>query len=149
MLDETDKRMLDILVENSRLSLRQIAKKAGYSVATIMNRLRNLEKKKIIKKYTTNMDYEKVGYGLDVMIEIKISKGILLEVEQKLAASPNVFAVYDITGPFDTLVLARFPTRRRLDAFVKKIQKYPHVEKTETRLILDTIKEEEMGLGGL
>ena len=144
-LEETDKKILNIIVENSRLSLRQIAKKAGVSVATVMHHLRYLEKEGIIRKYTTKLDYEKMGYDVEVMIEIRISKGKLFDVEKKIAMHPNVFAVYDTTGSFDAVVLARFPSRRKMDNFLKKIQTYDFVERTETRLILKTMKEENIG----
>ena len=144
-LEETDKKILNIIVENSRLSLRQIAKQADVSVATVMNHLKNLEKEGIIRKYTAKLDYEKMGYDVEVMIEIRISKGKLFEVEKKIAADPNVFAVYDTIGAFDALVLARFPSRRKMDNFLKKIQTYDFVERTETRLILRTMKEENIG----
>ena len=144
-LEETDKKILNIIVENSRLSLRQIAKKAGVSVATVMHHIKNLEKEGIIRKYTTKLDYEKMGYDIEVMIEIRISKGKLFEVEKKISAHQNVFAVYDTTGAFDAVILARFPTRRTMDNFLKKIQTYEFVERTETKLILRTMKEENMG----
>ena len=141
-LEETDKKILNIIVENSRLSLRQIAQKAGVSVATVMHHIKNLEKEGVIRKYTAKLDYEKMGYDVEVMIEIRVSKGRLLDVEKKIAMDPNVFAVYDVTGAFDALVLARCPTRRKMDNFLKKIQTYEFVERTETRLILRTMKEE-------
>src|SRR3989338_6736130 len=144
-LEETDKKILNIIVENSRLSLRQIAKQADVSVATVMNHLNRLEKEGIIKKYTTKLDYEKIGYDVEVMIDIRISKGKLFEVEKKISALPNVFAVYDTTGSFDAVVLARFPSRRKMDSFLKKIQTYDFVERTETKLILRTMKEENIG----
>jgi DNA-binding Lrp family transcriptional regulator len=148
-LEETDKKILGIVVDNSRLSLRQIAKKAEVSVATAMNHIKKLEKEKIIRKYTTKLDYEKIGYDIEVAIEIRISKGKLFEVEKKIAVHPNVFAVYDLTGTFDALILARFPSRRKMDNFLKKIQTYDFVERTETKLILNTFKEEYIGIGGL
>ena len=132
--------LLDILVDNSRLSLRQIAKKSNVSVATVMHHVKKLEKDGVIKKYSAKLDYEKLGYDVEVMIEIRISKGKLFEVEKRIAVHPNVFAVYDITGAFDAVVLARFPTRRQMDNFLKKLQTYEFVERTETKLILNTIK---------
>jgi len=144
-LEETDKKILNIIVENSRLSLRQIAQKAGVSAATVMHHLRHLEKEGIIRKYTAKLDYEKMGYDVEVIIEIRVSKGRLLDVEKKIAMDPNVFAVYDTTGAFDAAILARFPTRRMMDNFLKRIQTYEFVERTETRLILRTMKEENIG----
>ena len=76
------------------------------------------------------------------MIEARISKGRLFEVEKKIATDPHVRAVFDITGPFDTLILASFKSRQDLDHFLKKIQAYDFVERTETRLILNRVKDE-------
>ena len=145
-LDDIDRGILNILVENSRLSLRQIARKINVSVATVMHHLKKVDNMGIIKKYTTKLDYEKIGYDVEVMIEIRISKGKLFEVEKKIASNPNVFAVYDTTGSFDAIVLARFPTRRQMDTFLKKLQTYEFVERTETKIILNTIKEESIGI---
>src|SRR3989344_8373234 len=143
-LDNTDRKILNTIMENSRLSLRQIAKKADVSVATVMHRIKKLEDEKVIKKYTTKIDYEKIGFDVVVLIEIKISKGKLFEVERKIATHPNVSAIYDITGTSDAVILARFPTTRQMDNFLKKIQTYEFVERTETKLVLNTIKEESM-----
>ncbi len=57
-----------------------------------------------------------------------------------------MFAVYDMTGDFDAAILARFPNRRKMDAFLKKIQKYDFVERTNTRFILNTIREKQVGI---
>ncbi len=145
-LEETDKKILNTLIENSRLSLRQIAKQAKVSVATVMHHIKKLENERIIEKYTAKLDYEKIGFDVEVMIEIRISKGKLFDVEKKIAMHPNVFAVYDITGAFDAVILARFPTRRQMDNFLKKLQTYDFVERTETKLILNTIKEESVSV---
>ena len=141
-LDKTDRAILNVIVGNSRLSFRQIAAKAGVSVATVMHHVNKLEKEKVIEKYSAKLDYESIGYDVEVMIEIRISKGKLHEIEKKISVHPNVFAIYDVTGTFDAVILARFKTRRQMDSFLKKIQTYEFVERTETKLILKTIKEE-------
>lgn len=140
-IDNTDRKILNVLLDNSRLSYRQIAKKIDVSVATVMNRVNQLEKQKIIKNYTTRIDYERIGYDIEVIFEIRIAKGKLFEVEEKIANNPNVFAVYDTTGDFDAAILARFKNRRQMDNFLKKLQTYPFVERTMTKVILNTIKE--------
>ncbi|MEA2038095.1 MAG: Lrp/AsnC family transcriptional regulator [Nanoarchaeota archaeon] len=145
-LDETDKNILRVLVDNAKLSYREIAKKVGVSVATVMHRVNNLEKEKVIKNYTTIVDYDKLNFDVEIMIEMRIAKGKLFQVEKEIAHHPNVFAVYDLTGGFDAAILARFPNRRRMDNFLKKIQTYPFVERTNTRLILNTIKEKQIGV---
>jgi len=141
-LNEIDRKILNAIIDDSRQSLRQIGKKVGVSVATVMHHLNNLEKNKIVKNYSTRIDYEKIGYDVEVIIEMRISKGRLLDVEKKIAVHPNVFGIYDVTGAFDAVILARFKTRRQMDAFLKKIQTYEFVERTETKIVLQTIKED-------
>jgi len=141
MIKPKDQRILNILLDNSRLSFREIAKKAKVSVVTVINRVKEMEKEKVIRYYSAVLDYEALGYDVQAIIELRIEKGKLFEVEKKIAADPNVFAVYDTTGDFDALVIAKFRSRKSLDNFLKKIQKYDFVQRTETKLILNTIKE--------
>ena len=140
-IDATDKKILNVLSSDSRLSFREIAKNVGVSVATALHRVRHLEKEKVIRKYTAAIDYEKVGYDVGVLIHVRVSKGRLIDVEKKIATDPHVIALYDTTGPFDAVVIAFFKNRRGLDNFLKKIQTYDFVERTETVLILNAIKE--------
>ena len=65
----------------------------------------------------------------------------MLEVEKDIAKIPNVYGVYDITGTYDALILARFKTRKDLSETVKEINSNPYVEHTNTHLILNIIKE--------
>jgi len=140
--DDKDLKILNVLLEDSKLSYRQIAKKVGISVATVMNRVKRLEQEKVIKKYTLLLDYEKLGFDIPIQIDIRVAKGKLFQVEKKVASHPNVFAVYDKTGNFDASVIAKFKNRKSMDTFLKKLQTYDFVERTETQLILNTIKEE-------
>ena len=143
-LDNVDKEIINALIIDSTLSYREVAKKVKVSVATVMNRVNKLKKEGIIKRYTTIIDYDKIGFDVEVLIEVRISKGKLFQVEKEIAHHPNVFAVYDLTGNFDAAILARFKNRKSMDAFLKKIQTYDFVERTNTRLILNTIKEKQI-----
>jgi Lrp/AsnC family transcriptional regulator for asnA, asnC and gidA len=140
--DNTDRQILNALMEDSRLSYRKIGHQIGVSAATVMNRLKRLEKEGILKKYSCVLDYEKLDYDVQVIIDVRISKGKLFEVENKIAVHPNVFAVYDNTGSFDTTIIAKFKSRKQMDIFLKSLQAYDFVERTETKLILNTIKED-------
>ena len=141
MIDQLDNKILNILLENSRLSFRQIARELKTSVATVINHVKKLEKQGIIMRYTTDFDYYELGYDIKVMILIRISKGKLFDVEKRLSKHKSVFAVYDVTGDYDAVVLARFKTRQALDKFLKETQTYEFIERTQTSFILNTIKE--------
>ena len=140
-IDDIDKMIINTILHNPRLSVRDIGKCCNVSAVTVLNRIKILEKEKIIKSYTAYIDYSKIGYDFDVAIKIRVSKGRLIDVEEKIATHKNVFAVYDMTGDFDVLVIAKFKSKKNFDAFIKKIQSYPFIERTETMMILNTIKE--------
>ena len=141
-LDEKDLIILSHLIDNSRLSYREIARKTGLSSPTVIKRIQRLEEEGIIKRYTVEVDYSKLGYNLPVIIDVRVARGKLFEVEKQIASHPNVLAVYDITGEFDVSVIALFRGREDLDAFVKELQRIKYVERTYTKIILNIIKED-------
>jgi len=65
----------------------------------------------------------------------------MLEVEKKIASIPNIFGVYDVTGTYDTMVLARFRDRNELSEVIKIINSTEYVINTNTQLVLNIIKE--------
>lgn len=143
-VDKIDSKILNELSVNSKLSLRKLAVKIGVSFVTVMNRIKKLEKNKVIENYSAKIDFEKLGYDIFVIIDVRISKGKLIELEKKIAVNKHVYAVYDTTGEFDATVLAKFKSTKSLDKFVKKIQTYDFVERTSTKFVLNTIKEEQV-----
>jgi len=140
-IDELDLEILKILSIDSRKNKSTIAEDLKRSPNTIIKHINDLKEDGIIKNYGVQIDYEKLGYEIMAIIEVTISKGKMFEVEEKIAENPNVFGVYDITGTYDALILARFKTREELSKMIKEIHKSPNVERTNTHFVLNTIKE--------
>jgi DNA-binding Lrp family transcriptional regulator len=141
-LDQTDAKVLKALTEDARLSSRQIAKQCNISIGTALSRIKKLEEQGIIKGYTALLDQEKLGYELTVVTEITVSKGRLLEMENEIARIPNVCCVYDLTGLSDAAIVAKFKSREDLSRFTKHVLSLPYVERTNTHVVLTTIKED-------
>jgi len=141
-LDETDVKILKTLLSDARLSSRQIAKQCGVSIGTVLSRIKKMEKEGIIKGYSALLDDEKLGYELTVVSEITVSKGRLLEMENEIARLPNVCCVYDVTGLIDAVIVAKFRNREELGKFTKRLLGLPYVERTNTHVVLTTIKED-------
>ncbi|MFX0033784.1 MAG: Lrp/AsnC family transcriptional regulator [Candidatus Hodarchaeota archaeon] len=140
--DDVDLEILKILSQDGRKTYHAISDDLGKSPVTIKKHIEDLVENGIIKNYGIQIDYEKLGYNIIAIIEVTISKGKMLEVEEKVASHPNVFAVYDITGTYDALVFARFKSREELSAMIKKFHLSPYVERTNTHIVLNVIKEE-------
>ncbi len=146
IIDEKDRKLLTLLQQDARLSYRQLAKKAGMSVLTVMKRVKALEARKAITGYTAALDYEQLGLDVHAIVKVRVAKGKLFEVERKVAHEKHVYMVLDHTGNFDTTILCRFKTTRDLDLFLKRIQRHDFVERTETLLVLNTIKNQPLKL---
>jgi DNA-binding Lrp family transcriptional regulator len=141
-IDEVDRKILSELIRDCRRSYRSIARRAGVSVGTVLGRIRRLEKAGVIKGYSALLDHEKLGYQLTVLAEITVLKGKLLEMEQAIGRLPNTCAVYDVTGSTDAVVLAKFRSREELSKFTKGLLSMPFVDRTNTHVVLTTVKED-------
>jgi DNA-binding Lrp family transcriptional regulator len=141
-LDETDVEILKALTFDARLSSRQIAKQCNVSIGTVLSRIKRMENEGIIRGYSALLDHEKLGYELTVVSEITVSKGRLLEVENEIARLPNVCCVYDVTGLVDAMIVAKFHNREELGKFTKRLLAIPFVERTNTHVVLTSIKED-------
>jgi len=101
-----------------------------------------MEKSGTIKAYAAILDHEKLDYQLTVIAEITVSKGKLLEMEEAISKLPNTCAVYDVTGLTDAVVIAKFHSRGELSKFTKSLLAMPFVDRTNTHVVLTTVKED-------
>ena len=141
MLDETARRILSVLQRDARTSMRKISEEVGVSLGTVSNRVRRLEEIGVIRGYTVLLDPEKVGWDLNVVVGLRIQKGRLIEIQEKIAEDPRVYGVYDVTGDFDSMVVARARDRSDLDELSKNVMSIDGIERSVTHLVLNTVKE--------
>ena len=140
-LEKVDEEILEILSEDCQISNRELGLKLGRSPLTIKKHMDDLKNRGVIKSFGVQIDYEKLGYDFIALIELTISKGEMIKVEEQIGNEPNVFAVYDITGTYDAVILARFKSRQELNKLVKKINSYEYIVRTNTHLVLNIVKE--------
>lgn len=141
-MDETDVKILVRLLCDARMSYRKLAEEIGVSPPTVLARVDKLEKEGIIKSYSAMLDHEKLGYDLTAIIDITATKGKIVDLEKQIAKFPNVCAVYDTTGVTDMTIIAKFKSRAELSSFVKRDLSLPYVERTNTHVVLITVKED-------
>ena len=141
-MDKLDSNIILSLNTNGRKSFRHIAKEFKVSLSTISNRIKRLEKEGIIERYIPVINKEKIGYDLTAVINIKLTHGKLIEVQEKISKNNHVSAVYDITGDWDSLLVAHFRDRQDLNKFIKRILSMDFVERSNTQLVLNIVKDE-------
>lgn len=141
-LDDTDRKILEVLLDDGRASHREVSERTGVSLATVNRRVRAMEEAKIIKGYTAQVDAEAAGWGFTAIIGMRIEKGHLRTVQEDMATDPRVFGVYDITGEWDGIILARLRDRADLDDLTKTTLSHDHVQRTNTMVVLKTVLED-------
>ncbi|HYB76458.1 MAG TPA: Lrp/AsnC family transcriptional regulator [Nitrososphaerales archaeon] len=137
-----DRRLLARLLVEGRISFRQVAREFGTSTSTISSRVSKLEKSGVITGFNVAVNFEPLGYDLTAVTEITVSKGKLPLTEKEIANLPGVCAVYDVTGEYDALVVAKFRSREELSSFAKGLLVMPFVERANTHVVLTTVKED-------
>jgi Lrp/AsnC family transcriptional regulator, leucine-responsive regulatory protein len=143
-LDKHDRTILQILQENSNTSLKEIAEKTGLSSSTIHYRINRLIKEKIIVTFTAQVDPIKVGKDILAvsLVNGKYGSDVSKKLGDKLGKIAGVWAVYYLLGNIDFAVLLRASTREELKNIIDAIMKIDEVEKSNTYLVLERIKED-------
>ena len=142
MHDEIDLRLLRLLAENSRASLRELAKSLGVAVSTVHARLQRLMRERLIKRFTIIPDFERLGYPITAVILVSVEGGAIEEVAKLLSREARLVAVYDITGDYDLVVIGKFRNMDDLNAFLKRLNKLPSIRRTVTSVVLKVFKED-------
>ena len=88
-----------------------------------------------------DFDPEAIGWEMSVIVGLRIEKGRMMAVQQKIAADPRVFSVYDVTGDFDSIAMARVRNREELNSLTKEVFSTDGVIRSFTHVVLNTVKE--------
>ncbi len=140
-LENFDLKIIRALQQDPRSSFRDIARKIGVAVGTVQSRFKKLEENGIIRGFSVDLDYSKIGLGLTSVIFLRVKGKHLRDVEAKLSRVSNVCIVYDITGDFDVAVVAKFAGPSAMDRFIKQVLSMNYVERSVTSIVLNSVKE--------
>ena len=106
-LDEIDKKLLNILQTNSRITIRELSEQLHLSTTPIHERIKKLEKNGYIKQYITLVDPKKIGKKLIVYISVSLNnhtKEAIQKFEEKMNQMNEVMESYYISGSSDFLI---------------------------------------------
>jgi len=141
-IEELDRKILNVLNRDARMSFRRIAKELKISPTTLYTKVKKLEKSGVLKGYIPIIDKESVGYDLMAIISLRVRQEKDIEVQKAIAKFPQVGAVYEVTGDWDLILVCYFKGRDDLTNFLKKELPLSNIERTITHLVLNVIKEE-------
>ena len=138
--DELDRRIVQLMCNSSQGSYRQIAKQLGVHPTTLIQRVKNLEKKGVINGYRAKVDYMRLGFDYMGIIQVYVDKN-MLDVQEKIKSIPQVLAVFDVTGECDSIVWIACRDRDEFCNIVKSILTIEGVQKTNTSVVLNIMKD--------
>ena len=142
MIDEKDKQILNLLVQNPGITRDQIAEKLKVTGPAITSRIQRMKHKKIILGMAPIIDLHKVGYDMTAIVRVQIKNGRLETAASKWAKDPNVCALHRISGEYDMLLTVKFHNTKELNEWNQKIvADTENIYRTDTSLVFNTEKE--------
>ncbi|MDQ0318592.1 Lrp/AsnC family leucine-responsive transcriptional regulator [Pararhizobium capsulatum DSM 1112] len=121
MLDDVDRKLLDLLSANARISLKELAAEAGLSSPSTADRLRKLDERGVITGYTVDVNPSTLGYTLQAVVRVRPMPGMLHIVEKLIIDTPEFIECDKITG--DDCFVAKLLVRdmEQLDTILDRI----------------------------
>ena len=141
-LDDTDRTILGLLKENSRMSYMEMSRLTGISDATIQHRLKRMRERGIMK-FTVMVDPEATGYAVTSVMLVQTDTEKHDEAKNALAALPEVTEVYSVLGEYDLLIKVWARTLEELNEFINdKIRAIEGIEDLTEIVVVERVKEE-------
>lgn len=134
-LDFVDRKIIAILQQNARTTLKEMASKVYLSSPATSARIEKLENMGYIAGYHANVDKERLGYKLKAFINVEVENSRKEEFLSLAKNCPCVVECNCITGEYAMLLQVAFPNTEELEDFVSKIQEFG---KTQTQMVFST-----------
>lgn len=138
-LDRTDIKLIKLLQDNARYSLKYLAEQVCLSAPAVSSRIDKLEKNGYIKGYTAVIDRNALGFSITAFINLEVPPGGKPVFYQFISTCPNVIECNCVTGKFSMLIKVAFRSTMELDGFIGQLQK--RFGTTETQIVFSTAVE--------
>ena len=144
-LDDIDKAILEILQEDSKMGIKEIALQVGLTTTPTYERIKRLERSNIIEGYTVKINKKELGKSLQVFchVSLKEHNSELIEVfEEQIVALPQVSQCYHIAGDHDYALLIEVSDMGEYESFLKhQISAIPYISNVRSSFVMSALKE--------
>jgi len=142
IVDEIDKKILELLQENAKITVSKIAKTTEMSQTAIRSRIQRLEKS-LIKKYVALIDCRNLGYREMVLASLRVnSSQPLEEIKTTIDQMVQIKYAYVVTGEYPLFVMFKCLGHEEALGLIETLRNLPGVEEIKTQIVLDRIKED-------
>ena len=137
-MDPVDRQILDVLRDDARTSIRDVAARVGISRASAYARVKRMTDTKVIRRFTIDVDQAALGLGLSAYIHVRTKQNSWKAFRKKVWALEEAAHVALVTGDFDCVILVRARDAEHLRELVlERIQALPEVVATQTVLVFE------------
>ena len=141
--ENLDRKLVNSLLGDGRASLRSLAEELDVSVTTVSNHLSDLEDQGIIQGYTPKVDYDKLGYDVTAVLQLKVEGTALEDVTADLHGHRQMVSVYEVTGDHDIIAIGKFEDTDDMNDEIKTLLSDPGITESNTSVVLTPAKEHE------
>ncbi len=134
--DQINFKILEWLVKDPRLSMRELARKVNLSAPSVTERIRDMEQSGLIEGYTTKINYKKLGFSMEAIIHITIKNGNYEQFKRWIENDTRIDCCYRISGEFCYMVKIMIRNLEEIEIFVDSISEWAH---TVTYVVLSEI----------
>jgi Lrp/AsnC family leucine-responsive transcriptional regulator len=141
MLEKTEAAILKLLEEDGRLSYAELGERVGLSKSPCWSRVRELERRGVIRRYRAEIDPAAVGLELHAFVQVTINSAKHTEFEAAVNRHPSVLECFTTAGQADYLLHVLVRGIGELDELLRsQVSRLPGVERVETTVCMKTIK---------
>lgn len=141
-LDELDRKIVKLLIQNARMSYSDIGEQIGISRVAVRSRVQALEQRGIIEEYTTIINPKKISGAISCYFEIETTPETLMETAARLKENDTVTQIYRVTGKSKLHVHAVASSSEEMEKLMyETIDKLPGVLECSCNMIFSRIKD--------
>jgi len=141
--ENLDAQLVNALLGDGRASLRSLAESLDVSVTTVSNHLKDLEDAGVIRGYTPVVDYDKLGYDVTAVLQLKVEGNALPDLTDRLRAHKQMVSVYEVTGDHDVIAVGKFLDTDDMNHLIKDLLGDEDIKESSTSVVLNAAAENE------
>jgi Lrp/AsnC family leucine-responsive transcriptional regulator len=139
-MDELDRQILALLVQDGRCTYDAIARRVSLSSPAVKRRVDRLRRRGVLRGFTAVVDHAALGTTTEALIELFFAAGIQLEeVARTLGRFPEVVEAWSVTGEADAIARVRTRDNADLERLIMDMQRDGLVERTRSQVVLSRL----------
>ena len=140
MIDDKDRKIIEMLIENGRITFTEMAKVIGITEAAVRKRVKRLEEEGIIRKYTAIVNHKALGYNVVSLVGIDVESDKLLKIADTVASNDWARKVWITTGDHMIMIEVWAKDNDEFMKIIEELGKIEGVKRVCPAIVLETIK---------